>query len=459
MPGAGPSRRGSRAADRRRRRGHARGDRGHSRGVRPVRRPPDAAAARGRGRRSRRSYFPQGERILRQGLTGYRVLRDPRRQRGRHASTATKRADARPRRLLRRGVDPARRAADRRHRRRRRRCAASRSPARPRSSRSSSRIRGSCTGCSRPRPAASATRTAGGARAVASPASDDRPFPPGEYPVIVIGSGPGGLQVSYGLQHYGIAARRPLRRSRRRAACSAAGRSSSGCCRGPSPTRPRPRTSREYQRYDWNSLARLRARAAVDPDRAHGRLVVLPVAAGDGGATSRRSRSAPGSPSATSAGGSARAATTARTARCSCSRPRTASTAAGCSCSRSASPSRGARRRPASSTPATTRDTRDASCVRRQAAVHHRQAELGLRARVGPGVLGLGDHGLLAVARQDVDPDEVAGRRPGPLRAAVRGQLPRARGVTILDASIDGDRARRTTASGSTSSGPTTARR
>ena len=35
-------------------------------------------------------------------------------------------------------------------------------------------------------------------------AGDARPFPPGEYPVIVIGSGPGGLQLSYGLKHYGV---------------------------------------------------------------------------------------------------------------------------------------------------------------------------------------------------------------------------------------------------------------
>ena len=35
-------------------------------------------------------------------------------------------------------------------------------------------------------------------------ASDSRPFPPGEYPVIVIGSGPGGLQFSYALRRQGV---------------------------------------------------------------------------------------------------------------------------------------------------------------------------------------------------------------------------------------------------------------
>ncbi len=33
---------------------------------------------------------------------------------------------------------------------------------------------------------------------------DERPFPPGSYPVIVIGSGPGGLQLSYSLSRLGI---------------------------------------------------------------------------------------------------------------------------------------------------------------------------------------------------------------------------------------------------------------
>ena len=38
-----------------------------------------------------------------------------------------------------------------------------------------------------------------------------RPFPPGAYPVVVIGSGPGGLQISYSLRRLGIPPRADLR--------------------------------------------------------------------------------------------------------------------------------------------------------------------------------------------------------------------------------------------------------
>ncbi len=84
-------------------------------------------------------------------------------------------------------------------------------------------------------------------------ASDPRPFPPGEYPAIVIGSGPGGLQVSYGLRRRGIT----------HAVLSADPAPGGMFRRWPffqrllswtKPYAPEERRSREYQRYDWNSL-------------------------------------------------------------------------------------------------------------------------------------------------------------------------------------------------------------
>jgi thioredoxin reductase len=84
-------------------------------------------------------------------------------------------------------------------------------------------------------------------------APDERPFPPGEYPVIVVGSGPGGLQTSYGLKHYGVPH-----------AVISADPSPGGMFRRwpffqrllswTKPYAPELATAREYQRYDWNSL-------------------------------------------------------------------------------------------------------------------------------------------------------------------------------------------------------------
>jgi thioredoxin reductase len=84
-------------------------------------------------------------------------------------------------------------------------------------------------------------------------ADDARPFPPGEYPVIVIGSGPGGLQLSYGLKHYGVP----------HAVLSADPVPGGMFRRWPffqrllswtKPYAPNEHSTREYQRTDWNSL-------------------------------------------------------------------------------------------------------------------------------------------------------------------------------------------------------------
>jgi thioredoxin reductase len=83
--------------------------------------------------------------------------------------------------------------------------------------------------------------------------SDDRPFPPGDYPVLVIGSGPGGLQVAYSLRRLGID----------HAVISADSAPGGMFRRWPffqrllswtKPHAPVERGSRAYERYDWNSL-------------------------------------------------------------------------------------------------------------------------------------------------------------------------------------------------------------
>lgn len=81
----------------------------------------------------------------------------------------------------------------------------------------------------------------------------DRPFPPGRYPVLVLGSGPGGLQISYSLSRLGID----------HAILSADERPAGMFRRFPffqrliswsKPYAPYERKTREYEWYDWNSL-------------------------------------------------------------------------------------------------------------------------------------------------------------------------------------------------------------
>ena len=97
-----------------------------------------------------------------------------------------------------------------------------------------------------------------------------RPFPPGEYPVIIVGSGPGALQASYSLRRLGIAH-----------AVLSADPSPGGMFRRwphfqrllswTKPHAPVPRTSRTYERYDWNSLLADEPEAtALQPDLMDG---------------------------------------------------------------------------------------------------------------------------------------------------------------------------------------------
>ena len=81
----------------------------------------------------------------------------------------------------------------------------------------------------------------------------DRPFPPGDYPVVVIGSGPGALQVSSSLRARGVDH-----------AVISADPSPGGMFRRwpffqrllswTKPHAPVERGTRAYERYDWNSL-------------------------------------------------------------------------------------------------------------------------------------------------------------------------------------------------------------
>jgi thioredoxin reductase len=83
--------------------------------------------------------------------------------------------------------------------------------------------------------------------------ADERPFPPGSYPVVVVGSGAGGLQVSYSLSRLGVD----------HAVISADDEPAGMFRRFPlfqrlitwtKPYAPAERGTREYERYDWNSL-------------------------------------------------------------------------------------------------------------------------------------------------------------------------------------------------------------
>jgi thioredoxin reductase len=83
--------------------------------------------------------------------------------------------------------------------------------------------------------------------------TDDRPYPPGDYDVVVVGSGPGGLQAAYFLARLGL-----------RIATISADDAPGGMFRHfplferliswTHETAPVPRTSREYEAHDQNSL-------------------------------------------------------------------------------------------------------------------------------------------------------------------------------------------------------------
>ena len=98
----------------------------------------------------------------------------------------------------------------------------------------------------------------------------ERPFPPGEYPVVVVGSGPGGLQTAYALSRLGV----------EHAAISQDDSPGGMFRKWPiyqrllswtKPDAPYDRSSREYEWFDHNSLIaeepELRATVASEMDR------------------------------------------------------------------------------------------------------------------------------------------------------------------------------------------------
>src|SRR5215216_7666368 len=158
----------------------------------PLRRPGPRAARSDRrpGRRAelRRGGAHHAPRHERDGLLRHPRRRGHRQGRGRRAEPLT------PRGVLRRDLNAARRASYRRRYRRH----PSPSPRDPRAE-------------ARSLPPELPARHApdasdGGAPVAGSPrlAVVAGPFPPGEYPVVVVGSGPGGLQTSYSLSRLGV---------------------------------------------------------------------------------------------------------------------------------------------------------------------------------------------------------------------------------------------------------------
>src|SRR5260370_20258704 len=201
------------------------------------------ARAREHGRNVRRRDVPGRRPGAAARARRIELLRDSRGI-GRHPGGRRRSLDLEARRFLRRDIVPARRAAGGRHRGSRR--AALSGSSGPRA--------GTIPG--RP-PTSHVPPTSG--RGPQGPDDDqvveltERPFPPGRYPLILVGSGPGALQLTYCLRRLGID----------HAVLSDDPRPGGMFCRWPifqrmlSWTKPYAEYERgtpAYERYDWNSL-------------------------------------------------------------------------------------------------------------------------------------------------------------------------------------------------------------
>ena len=83
--------------------------------------------------------------------------------------------------------------------------------------------------------------------------SSERPFPPGDYPIVVVGSGPGGLQTSYCLTRLGVE-HAVISRDTRPAGMFQRFPIFQRLLSWTEPDALEDRTSREYEWYDHNSL-------------------------------------------------------------------------------------------------------------------------------------------------------------------------------------------------------------
>ena len=264
----------------------------------------------------------------------------------------------------------------------------------------------------------------------------DRPFPPGDYPVVVVGSGPGAIQVAYSLRRLGID----------HAVISADPAPGGMFRRWPffqrllswtKPYAPVEHDSRAYERYDWNSLLAdepahrslmpgLMDGSSYFPSRPEMERNLADVRRADRDADPLR-LPLDGDPPR---GGAGRRAVRPR------DRP-TASTARGSRSSPSASPSRTPRRRPGIELAAHYADTRPAETYAGKRLFIMGKQNSGFELASGllpwarrivlaspsPAKLSVNTHSLVGVRARYVQPfeDHVLGG-----------------GVTILDASIGG---------------------